>query len=246
VKASLSVRPLSAILVLAISAPNIACVRSLPAPAEPKRVAPSLEDELPESRPGQGVVVLDSEGPPARVALVEGTMTASASVRGYRVSSYAVATRQLCDTTPCAAVLPQGQQQITFQGVEDGERVGLAKVKVGREPVVVRHAMGQQRSPGVVGTTGFWLGILGASALATGAIVMAASSDSPHTAGMRDAGRTVAFAGGAGLAVGVTMFFLDRPTRQEGSTVQFRVGPSAPSTTETTSGGLGLRNASGK
>ena len=68
-------------------------------------------------------MVLDSDGPPARVAVVEGTVVGSAAVRGYRVSSYAVATRQLCNTTPCAAVLPQGQQQVTFQSVSDGERV---------------------------------------------------------------------------------------------------------------------------
>lgn len=224
----------ASVAVLALQ--SVACVQNLAPPAAPPKVTPRLDDDLPEATRGQGVVVIGSPDAKARVDVVQGTYAASGFARGVYVSAYGVATKSVCEATPCAVVLPQGEHRLTFRGVSDQGRAGVAVVKVGREPVAVNHTMGQARGLGTVGTTGFWLSFLGAASLGTGALLLAVAPSGEPNSGLRSTGQTMAIAGGLGLGVGLTMFFLDRPKLQEGSTVQFRI---TPATRAPEPGGLG-------
>jgi hypothetical protein len=115
-----------------------ACIKELPAPAEPQQVAPAVRWPSKPPADNQGRVAIDTTRGPAIVELVEGR-TQVATTDGYGVG---VMTRRLC-TTPCTTDLPLGEHELRLR-VKDAYELGIVPVKVGETPSAVRVDLGWQ------------------------------------------------------------------------------------------------------
>lgn len=219
------------IAMLSVSLLTTGCVTSLPPPAAPERVAPSLAGRPPSAAPeGSGRVVLDAAGEPARVVEIVGSSTSGIiTARGYGVVM-TTTTRPLC-LTPCIADLSYGSHALAFMSDADPERGSVASVDVGDHTTVMRHAMGRTtRHPALVvsGATAIGVGALGIGA---GAILAHdASRGSPWTdkygnssrvAGDTSPGYALASLGGALLVTGAILLVLGRTEVQPGASTQW-------------------------
>lgn len=188
-------------------------VRYLPPPAVPQRVVPEVELQPEAPAEGEGRIVLDTVGEPARVGL-----TRSGYFRGA-----------LC-ITPCALNLPLGPHELTFVSRADPRRASTGVVAVGARPSVYQHALGERndhttaRSVAVIAWSLSLLGLL------TGGLLWGlfeAASDGEER-GVATAGRTMVYGGAALAGVGAVFTILGRPVVQEGSGVQWVPSGAAP------------------
>ena len=184
------------------------CVGHRPPPAVPAAQMPNLE--LPPTPPpnGYGRVVLDTTDGSFAVESVEG--------QSFGAGVNATHTRRLCQT-PCAVDLSFGQHELRFI---DGNRRGDTLIDVQGETTVVRTAVGQKTGGGPAAVTGGLLTIVGGLTAAGGGLAWAGRSAGDFDTGTAS---TVTYIGLGALAVGLVLWFADRPTFQPSSTVQFRL-----------------------
>jgi len=184
------------------------CVGHRPPPAEPAAQMPNLE--LPPTPPpnGHGRVILDTTEGSFAVEAVEGHSV------GVGVS--ATHTRLLCQT-PCAVDLTFGQHELQFT---DGGRRGEAVIDVQGETTVVRTAVGQRTGGGRVAFTGAISTVVGALTAAGGGLAWASESGVGSDSGTEE---TITYVGLGMLAVGLIMWFADRPSLQQSSSVQWHL-----------------------
>jgi len=187
---------------------------------------PVLDVDPPPPSESEGQVIVDAEGAPARVSVV--LARAAAWSGGY--VAVGVQTREVCSSTPCVVNLPAGEHELIFTSDSDPNRHSVGRVKVSRGATVFRHDLGEEYPGGAAhdwGTALTGLGILGA--ITGGSIWFAgAVADSDKTA---SAGKTTTLLSGLGIGVGIGLILSDRPTVQDGSSVQWTLGPVTPSPT---------------
>lgn len=185
-------------------------VRYLPPPATPQRVVPEVELQPEAPGEGEGRIVLDTVGEPARVSLAR-----SGFYRGA-----------LC-ITPCALNLPLGPHELTFESRADPRRTSTGVVTVGARPSVYQHALGERNDHPTargVAVIAWSLSLLG---LLTGGLLWGlfeAASDDGESSGVATAGRTMVYGGAALAGVGAVFTVLGRPVVQEGAGVQWVTG----------------------
>ena len=196
----------------------------------PPPPVPSASERLPEiamptegPRTGHGFVVLDVPGERAKVSVCDGA-------RGLGGDALCSTRRPLCARLPCVAELPAGVRRVVFESTTDGSRESTAEVKVGRELVVVRHALGHNREHrGLVSAGSASLLVGGPVLVLSGAVLVGnelSTFEGESSAGpARGAAITGLVVGASLVAVGVTLSVLGRPETQKGSTTT-TLGPS--------------------
>lgn len=204
---------------IAVLVGSVGCgARVLPPPP-----APGVSERLPEiamptegPRAGHGFVVLDVPGEPARVSVCDGA-------RGLGGDALCSTRRALCARLPCVAELPVGVRRVVFESTSDASRESTADVTVGREVVVVRHALGLHREHRGLVSAGSvsWL-VGGPVAVLSGAVLVGnelSTFEGESSAGpARGAAITGLVVGASLVAVGVTLSVLGRPETQKGAT----------------------------
>lgn len=196
---------------------------------------PFAKAEIPEvamptegARAGHGLVILDVPGERAEAFVCYG------APNGKHGLATCFARRPLCAHLPCVAELPLGEQRLVFRSIVDATRESTADVTVGRDVVVVRHALGlrrEHRSLASAGAAGLLVGgpvtVLGGAVLVGNEL---ATLDGESSAGpAQAAAATSVVVGAAFLAAGVTLSILGRPETQKGSTTTTtspRLGPT--------------------
>lgn len=208
---------------------NGCTARQIPPPRMPQRVMPAAVADAPPAGAGEGRVVLDVAGVPARVdevvqrsefAGVPQGMTVRAG-GNYMVGGRQRLTRPLC-LTPCAVNLTLGYHELLFSALDDDTHSSTGFVTAAAAPSVVRHALGRETTSfgGIIGA--ILMGGLGfAGTLAGGALVGIGDDESRGRTGLATAGWVTL---GVGLALGagaVALGFASRPTIQPGRTLQW-------------------------
>ncbi len=167
----------------------------------PPRVQPPLSLSVRQPPAGETLVTLDVVGEPARVDRIVGRQHIQQVYAGRRSSTQtllpALETVPLCQS-PCVVALPPGDHELLFSALDPGSSAtSSAFIRVGTEPLLVRHAMGfREEHPGRM-VAAILLGSLGFSASLTGGILAGVAHELPQTnAGMATTGWTV---GGVGL-----------------------------------------------
>lgn len=205
----------------------------LPPPPAPRAIVPSVPDlNAKATAPGAGRVVLDAEPGPAEVSrVISESSVGYGSSFGYRryrtLQPLEQRQTQLFCITPCVVDLPIGAHKLVFrhQSADGDARSSTAIVAVhGGQPIVVRHAIGDESlsySAGyflgwVAATVGVAMTAMGVTVLALGASMKPSGKVNPddlYTAG--------AVLGGLGLVLdvtGVLAIVLGRPHHQNGAT----------------------------
>lgn len=167
-------------------------------------------------RAGHGFVVLDVPGEPATASVCDGTP----AFGGDRPCAWR---RPLCARLPCVAELPVGARRILFESTTDASRESTADVTVGREVVVVRHALGLHRPHrGLASAGSASLLVGGPVVVLSGAVLVGnelATLEGESSAGPARAAAITGLVVGASLvAVGVTLSVLGRPETRKGAT----------------------------
>jgi len=197
---------LRAVLLLTVT--TYGCgIRYLPPPAAPQRVVPQVELEPEGPGEGEGRVVIDTEGVPARVV-------------NLRAGLFS---RALC-ITPCAVNLPLGPHELSLQSRADPRRMSTGVVSVGTRPSVYQHALGHHDDNAVFRTIAVSSWSLSLLSLLTGGLLWGlfeATSTDDSSSGVVDAGRTMVYGGGILAVVGAVFTVLGRPVVQEGTGVQW-------------------------
>jgi len=209
----------------------------LPPPPAPRAIAPSVPDLHATAAPaGSGRVVLDAEPGPAEVSRVISESSfgygSSAGFRSYRTLQplQQRQTELLC-ITPCVVDLPIGAHELVFrERTGDGghARSSTAIVAVhGGEPIVVRHAIGDESISYSASYLLGWIAVsVGFATTAFGALTLGlGAAAKPGGQVNRDDFFTVGgVIAGLGLVLdvtGVLAIVLGRPHHQNGATTVF-------------------------
>lgn len=207
-----------------------------PPPSTPSAIVPQVPD--PRATPtaqGAGRVVLDADGQSAEVSRVISTTEVGFGAYRQRQTLQPLERRetQLLCITPCVVDLPLGAHELVFRAHGSPDTPppqSTATIVVhGAEPMVVRHALGNEN---VVYRTGYALGFVslfaGVGFTLMGGIVLGMAALSKPTPSAPDRASTFytigAVVGGIGLTLDVTgilAIVLNRPHRQSGSTTTF-------------------------
>lgn len=180
------------------------------------------------ARAGHGLVILDVPGERAEAFVCYG------APNGKHTLATCFARRPLCAHLPCVAELPLGEQRLVFRSIVDATRESTADVTVGRDVVVVRHALGFRREHRSLASAGAAAFLLGGPVVVLGGAV-GVGNELATLEGESSAGPTQAAAitsvvvGAALLAAGLTLSVLGRPETQRGSTTITpapRLGPA--------------------
>ena len=124
----------------------------------------------------------------------------------------------LC-TTPCAADLPAGQHDVSFQLKSDPGHGDSDLLTVVPGASVYRRSLGERStSPGLL-LGGYLVAYTGMLVLLSSIVVTAAESSNNHS------GRNTAMVGLGITFVGGFMFYEGWPTEQQGSVTQFALPP---------------------
>lgn len=202
-------------------------VRPPPSPSA-KAEIPAVSMPTEGARAGHGLVILDVPGEPAEAFVCYG------APNGKHTLATCFARRPLCAHLPCVAELPLGEQRLVFRSTSDAARESTADVTVGRDVVVVRHALGLRREHRPLASAGAAALLVGGPVTVLGGAVLVgnelATLDGESSAGpARTAAITSVVFGAALLAAGVTLSILGRPETQKGSTTTTtspRLGPA--------------------
>jgi hypothetical protein len=124
----------------------------------------------------------------------------------------------LC-TTPCAADVPAGQHDLSFQLKSDPGHGDSDLLTVLPGTSVYRRSLGERStSPGLL-MGGYLIGYTGLTVLLMSALVTALEGTNDH------AGRNTAMVGLSMTIIGGGMFYEGWPTEQPGSVTQFGLAP---------------------
>jgi hypothetical protein len=210
----------SALAVILVITQACSPVQTLPPPAAPDRSLPRLEAPLPPAGGGLARVIVSTDVP-ARVERV--LAITEMPMRRYGttdVPSLGV----LCESTPCVVTLPYGDYELNFTSLQDPARVSSTTLRVQGDPVVLKHALGQERHASGQA--------IGATLMVTGALLlggMLALAARPHSSSSNDAAlRGLGIAGATGIGIGGLVMMASPTVRQEGSTSQFSPEKAAP------------------
>ncbi|MBI5610715.1 MAG: hypothetical protein HY902_17695 [Deltaproteobacteria bacterium] len=216
-------RRLATLVILAVFAQ--ACgVHYLAAPPLPPQVAPPVVNpDLPPAQ-GETLVTLDVVGEAARVDRIVGRQQypqVSYGGRG-RYSQTLVPGLQtvpLCQA-PCVVSLPPGDHELQFAALDPGSTsTSTAFVRVGRQPLLVRHAMGYREEHVGQLLGAILLGSLGFSASLTGGLLVGIDrSLPPEQQGMATIGWSVLGVGAAAAAAAIWLGLNSETTVQPGAT----------------------------
>ena len=200
-------------------------------PRAPTREMPkNMETRSSPPEPGTTRVLIDANGDQASVVEVVDRSTMSGRAYGYHgetafVHGKSETVKPLC-VAPCVADLRPGMHILRFTSDDDG-RESEARVQVGDESKLVRHAMGHTESNPLGVVSGVMLTALGASALVAGGSLYAASAAGGGGGGGTDGPPSYAqyvtptlVAGAVALAAGITVLLVTRPVRQRGATTE--------------------------
>ncbi len=184
---------------------------------------------LAEHAPAQGEtpVVLDVVGEAARVDRIVGRSQyprLSYSGRG-RYSQTLVSGVQsvpVCQA-PCVVSLPPGDHELLFTALDPNSLSSSAAfVRVGGQPLLVRHAMGFREEHEGRLVASILLGSLGFSALLTGGLLVGIDSSlPPDQKGLSTAGWSVLGAGAAAATAAIWLGFNAETTVQPGATAVY-------------------------
>jgi hypothetical protein len=199
-----------------------------PPPPSAKAEIPAVSMPTEGARAGHGLVILDVPGEPAEAFVCYG------APNGKHTLATCFARRPLCAHLPCVAELPLGEQRLVFRSTSDASRESTADVTVGRDVVVVRHALGLRREHRPLASAGAAGLLVGGPVTVLGGAVLVgnelATLDGESSAGpARTAAITSVVFGASLLAAGVTLSILGRPETQKGSTTittSPRLGPA--------------------
>ena len=179
--------------------------RHIDPPPPPVQIIPPVGVPAGATPPGVSRVLFDVTDGPSLIQIK--TMRAEGAFWG-----------PLC-TTPCAADLPAGQHDISFQLKRDPAHGDSDLLTVVPGTSVYRRSLGERStSPGLL-LGGYLIGYSGLTVLLFSAMVTALESRSDH------AGRNMAYVGLGMTVVGGAMFYEGWPTEQPGSVTQFALPP---------------------
>lgn len=202
-------------------------VHYLAAPPLPPQVAPPVPLAEHVSVAGETQVVLDVVGEVARVDRIVGRSQyprVSYSGRGRYAQTLVagVQTVPVCQA-PCVVSLPPGDHELLFAALDPNSTASsTAFVRVGRQPLLVRHAMGFREEHEGQLVASILLGSLGFSALLTGGLLVGIDSAlPPDQQGMATAGWTVLGAGAAATAAAIFLGINSETTVQPGATAVY-------------------------
>lgn len=131
------------------------------------------------------------------------------------------AAESLCAVTPCTVLLPYGDHELSFTGLEDTARQSSAVVHATRDTVVLNHTLGQRRQSAgeQAGLTLVSIGVV-VMAVALG-ITRHDSSESRDDSAAVDVG----MAGLSGIVLGGLVAATSPSKLQDGSTTQWSPEP---------------------
>ncbi|CAN5378305.1 hypothetical protein BH09MYX1_BH09MYX1_18770 [soil metagenome] len=227
-------------LALAISVTLFCGVVGVAPPRAPEAIAPAVPDPRATPTPnGVGRVVLDVEGGPAEVARFLSHTEVTWTEAGYRHRNALPLDRretQLLCITPCVVDLPIGAHELVFKpqggirGANDTRPSSTATVVVhGGEPMVVRHAIGNETVSYSAGYALGWVSLFAGIGLTVmGGLILGLTAATKPSPGVPDRSSTFytigEVVGGIGLVLDVTgilAIVLNRPRHQEGATTVF-------------------------
>jgi hypothetical protein len=221
-----SVAALALTAVLATSGTGCG-VEQLPAARPPSRTLPAEVEVPPDPPPpGNGRVILDTDGEPASVVeITSGSLSAdgSSGALGDNVPGM----RPLC-TTPCVVDLPYGSHPIVLRSTSDETHQSETELDVGARAKVFRHTLGERTDGGglrMVGASVLTLGIL---AVAAGTVMWAAGVTSNRgSQSLATNGEVLTLGGAGGVVLSIQFLIMGRPTERPGSTTHWSL-PGAP------------------
>jgi hypothetical protein len=194
----------------------------MPAPEAPVRDVPTVGARLGPAVPGRQWVVLDTPGDNAQVRDHLGDMTSTDS-DGNEI--HGDATRTLC-VTPCVTDLHMGTHTLLFASQNDPDRHDRIDVRLGDDPLVVRHLV-EQKAPSQGGAA--LMDLLGGIALVTGG-PLAGVGASSHERELEQAGLATLGAGAALIIGGIVVSYFKRGTHAPGATTQWTIPASGKRT----------------
>lgn len=207
------------------------CVHTLPPPAAPDPVVPTVE-----ARPladGQGRVLIDVTDGPTNVYRWVSADAVVGMDKDVPIVASRVTSEVLC-TTPCVIDGPPGTYRLGFP-FHGGGGFDMAEVQILTEPTVYRRSLGTRRRGG----GGLALGIVstsfGGMSLACGAafLPIGLTRDEGEGGGFVIAGAVTLIAGAILTALGVWGIAASPTIEQQGAEIQFtlpRVDVSATAT----------------
>jgi hypothetical protein len=191
-----------------LAAPGCA---SLPPPADIaapiERTVPALPSPPVLPPAGRGLVILDSVSGPARAT---------------RVRDSAL----LCSTTPCAASLPYGTQEVLLESNVDPRRRGVYLIDVTDRPIVLRATLDADLPAGPGRAAGAVLFVSGLGCTTVGALI-ASHDDGRPNEGLDAAGWTALGVGAAVALLGGVLWSNNAPAHYEGHAIEWNLEPGA-------------------
>jgi hypothetical protein len=197
---------------------------TLPPPAPPARVMPSVPGPMPAPEPNHGIVTIDADEP-STVEQVTGTYS---TVADDGTVASGLTYKTVCSATPCVANLRLGPHDLELTSNLDPMHNGQTTITVGEQPSVLRYALGHNWSPPLAPGLGLMIG--GIAATFGGAFTAAFAGENNggglNTTGYVGLGATVV--GTVALVVGVRMIMNTAfgGTVQSGTATQWT--PGAP------------------
>lgn len=190
-------------------------------------------DDVPTDapNPGDGRVVLDTPNVKASVVEVAAIGAGVVSYGGYTAQATSIATRPVCNVTPCVVDLRRGAHTLVFQSTTDEDRKSVLALDVKSKPMVVRHEVGSQthhRGLRVGGTSLLTLGLTSALVGGLFAGLGAAASSRGVSSSLGEIGTPLLVGGVLGTAVGAGMLYFGRPEVQKGATTEFPLESVSP------------------
>ncbi len=231
--------PLAAAVLMALFLAQACSVHYIAAPPMPERGTTPVTSAPRTPGPGETVVTLDVVGEPARVDRIMGRQQFDGSMGawpvGNRAGAYNIApslqTMPLC-RAPCTVVLPQGDHELLFTGLDPAStRTSTAIVRIGAEPVLVRHVLGLRTDhPGRLVASVLLGGLAGVGLMTGGALAVIGQDRHPGQADMAAAAWTTA---GVGVLAGLAAVWLGLGSASEvqpGTTAVFPLAetPAGP------------------
>lgn len=210
-------------------------VHYLRPPPPPPRATPPPIVAPRTPAPGEGLVTIEVLGPPARIDRILGRQQADSfaawgtSPRSHHAYGYgpSIQTEPLC-LAPCTVALPLGDQELQFTALDpESTAVSTAFVRIGPQPLFVRHAIGQRREHVGSVVASALLGGLGAGALLTaGGLFAIDAQRTPGQAGLAPAAWTVLGTGALLSGVAIWLGLHASTEVQPGATSTFPLEPA--------------------